>query len=959
MRAALAKLPEPTKSKPNGRSRKSNFSRFRVQQLEHLELRRLLSATITVNGVGDDDSPNGMLTLREAIRLSNGTKAFSSLSPEEKQLVQGAPGENTLDTIKFNLPVDGTRTIVVGEGGLPSIFEPLIIDGTTQPGFNASTHVPVVAIDASAAGDFHSGLDIVGGGSVVKGLAIHGAPGSGILLRLRGGNTIMGNFIGTDLTGTVTESYGNRGAGIHILDSPDNQIGDANPGEGNLISGNLGGVVISNGASTGNRVYNNFIGTDVTGTKSLGNRFHGVLVTAQPGRTDYASGTSIGGALANQGNVISGNKENGVAIVRGAGNKVLGNWIGTNSDGSDQLGNSRDGVWVIDAPDTRIGGEEVHARNVISSNLRHGIQISGSGAVGTLVQGNLIGTDGTGLQNFGTDGTDLQNFGNLRHGIFVGEYVEDSDSAPVLPPVVGAPSRTIIGGTTTAARNVISDNDRDGIHIEGRASSTFVLGNFIGTDINGTQPLGNAINGVTILNSTDSIVGGMKDSSDNLIQSGNLISANKEKGVHVDGLFALHNLVLANIIGLNLTGTEAMGNGAGVFVGIGASSNTIGRTTFAERNVISGNALGVAVFGNSNVIQGNYIGTDVGGDRAIGNKIGGVIVAGDFNTIGGEQEDAFNLRGGNLISGNIGNGIQIQSTASDNTVKGNFIGTDRSGQERVSNTQNGILIDNAQRNTIGGETLTPGFSPGNLIAGNGDDGIYIKGADAQNNRVQGNVIGLNNFGELTSNSGSGVRIEQGSGNTIGGIPTSGKTVGNVISGNLHGVVVLNGGNNKISGNLIGTDKTGAMRMGNIEAGVTLQDSSGNVVGGESQEERNIISGNLGFGVAIIRPLSTGNTVKGNFIGTDLAGAAPVPNSKDGVTIALGAEKNVIGGRLPQRANVISGNLGDGVSILGPGGFNDLLGNSIGVGVDGVTNVGNAEHGVVIDDSNDNDIGGGT
>jgi hypothetical protein len=271
-------------------------------------------ATITVNSTVDTNAVDEVLTLREAILIANGERSI--LSSEERSQVVGSPTAASLDLIRFDIPTtdpgfnpeSGAWTIrpgvdtrssggglfvtIVIDVGLPEITSPVIIDGTTQPGFNATTHMPIIEIDASKAassdGFIGSGLVITAGNSTVKGLVINRAPANGISLLIRGGNTIIGNFIGTDLTGTVTDSFGNRSDGIFILDSADNQIGRANNGEGNLISGNFAGIAIVNGGSTGNRVQNNLIGTDITGRFQRGNDF-GVLISSSGDRDDEAS----------------------------------------------------------------------------------------------------------------------------------------------------------------------------------------------------------------------------------------------------------------------------------------------------------------------------------------------------------------------------------------------------------------------------------------------------------------------------------------------------------------------------------------------------------------------------------------------------------------------------------------------------------------------------------------------
>ena len=107
-------------------------------------------ATITVNSAADTAAPGNVLTLREAILLSNGTLSISQLTPEQRAQVKGTHSDTTRDTIAFNIPGDGVRTIFVGgkvlpfSRLLPFITHQVIIDGTTQPGFDRTTHVPVI-----------------------------------------------------------------------------------------------------------------------------------------------------------------------------------------------------------------------------------------------------------------------------------------------------------------------------------------------------------------------------------------------------------------------------------------------------------------------------------------------------------------------------------------------------------------------------------------------------------------------------------------------------------------------------------------------------------------------------------------------------------------------------------------------------------------------------------------------
>ena len=141
-----------------------------------------------------------------------------------------------------------------------------------------------------------------------------------------------------------------------------------------------------------------------------------------------------------------------------------------------------------------------------------------------------------------------------------------------------------------------------------------------------------------------------------------------------------------------------------MIVGGGCSSNILGGNSSGARNIISGNTR-VGVFlqdpGTTlNRVEGNYIGTDSDGVQPVPNGGDGIVIGGEAqsNTIGGAAPGA-----GNLISGNIGNGIQLQQVGTSvNQVLGNYIGTDRTGQVRLPNDDGVVLILGASNNIVGG-----------------------------------------------------------------------------------------------------------------------------------------------------------------------------------------------------------------------------------------------------------------
>ena len=235
------------------------------------------------------------------------------------------------------------------------------------------------------------------------------------------------------------------------------------------------------------------------------------------------------------------------------------------------------------------------------------------------------------------------------------------------------------------------------------------------------------------------------------------------------------------------------------------SNNTIGGTTAGARNVISGNAIdGVNISGNEttdNVVEGNYIGTNVTGVIAINNHNGVEIQSNaNGNTVGGTTAGARNV-----ISGNSNDGVALDSiggSSANNTVAGNFIGVDSTGQTALPNA-NGVIIVGAFDNTIGGDTA----GADNVISGNSLDGIIV---EANNNIIEGNIIGTSAAGKNLGNGGDGILIQNGStGNIIGGDAPG---AGNVIAFNEeYGVEIQDtSSDNAILGNDIFSNSGGSI-----------------------------------------------------------------------------------------------------------------------------------------------------
>ena len=347
---------------------------------------------------------------------------------------------------------------------------------------------------------------------------------------------------------------------------------------------------------------------------------------------------------------------------------------------------------------------------------------------------------------------------------------------------------------------------------------------------------------------------------------------------------ATNNTISGCWLGLDATGTNAAPNaGQGILIAAGASRNIIGGTNALARNVISGNSqYGVFITDSNttgNMVLGNYLGTDASGSNAVPNGKSGVFIGvANGNLIG-----STNPAGRNIISGNTEYGIYLTSTT-NNAILGNYIGVNAGGESALGNGLSGVgIFSGAQSNYLGGT----GSGAGNVISGNQPYGIFISGAEADNNQVLGNFIGTDAAG--TGSPGTqqyGIGILAGaSANIIGGADPGAR---NVISGNQsYGLYISDPGtsNNFVLGNFIGPDVTGTAAIGDGGFGIGIwNNASGNFIGGTAVGAGNLISGNSGFSYGLAMGGVTGNVVQGNEFGTDLTGTNALANGFANVAI---------------------------------------------------------------------------
>ena len=320
----------------------------------------------------------------------------------------------------------GARNVISGNGSIGVVFVGSADSNLVQGNFigtdatgnldRGNTFEGVLIVDSS--------LNSIGGAASGAGNLISGNNGSGVRLEIADNNVVSGNQIGTDVGGSLDR--GNNQHGVSIFNSSGNTIGGTAAGAGNTISGNnLNGVSIiqpGGGTATGNLLQGNTIGLDSGGTTALGNDFQGVRIFAGDNNT-------LGGTTASARNLISSNGQAGVKLEGNAnGNTIQGNRIGTDTTGTLDRGNDRDGVWLDNSSTNTIGGTVAGAGNLISGNGRNGILLA-YGPNGNVIQGNTIGTQ--------VDGTTA--LGNNRAGVSLFQA-----------------SNTTIGGTVVGEPNIVA-----------------------------------------------------------------------------------------------------------------------------------------------------------------------------------------------------------------------------------------------------------------------------------------------------------------------------------------------------------------------------------------------------------------------------------------------------------------------------------------------------------------------
>ncbi len=861
--------------------------------------------------------------------------------------IQEANARPDRDFIFFKIDGPGVHTIAPTQA-LPLITDVVWVDATTQPGYSGT---PLIELSGSGVSTTDAaGLDFAPGsgveheipfeleGSVVTGMAINKWSGSAIHAQGSPSLQVKKCFIGINSDGVTADTSRRSKTGI-FLENSVAEVGGSLERDGNVISNNDVGITSNDSII----IVGNKVGSDVTGTLALPNRF-GIDLTPLSD-SDRGSTSKI------LDNLISGNTLTAIETLRSSV-EITNNLIGTSANGNAILAIGAYGV-VAPAGFTVIRNNTIAGFADPSSNGSAALVLGGDRH---FVVGNKIGvrSDGTGnLPN--TIGVRLVNSSNSEiiedgfvspagpgniianssyEGIIITCHIDACSGNKIRNNVIknngvldsvglqndGLLLQGLISGIDIID-NTIADNGRNGVSFEPEPAQ--VDGQSTGATIRGNTIAGNGAVGLLLVQSSSNMV-------QNNTVNGNkigirMIRASNSNRIESNELASNHDIDL--LLG---NSTPSFPTGSGSALRPTTPAETCPDTEISQNNTIKGNLIknsqvGIAV---TECARNNTIGD---ADRNLP------------NTFTGNQSGP----GYGMFLGTTTDNPTQDAMPSDNKILGNLFGQDATS----SPNKVGLLVSQAINNQVGMDDLS-----GNIFVANTEGGLILSGSPTTGNLVANNFIGVGVDDSLLDhafgNGGDGIAILATGVNTVKN-NRIGNNRGNGI--NVFGVGLQSDDNSiLISGNEVGV--AGNAPIGNTGAGIRLNNVRHALVGVGGQP-KNIVAANGGDGILIEGDSSKLNTITNTVIGTSQNGANFLANAGNGIHI-IGGSQNTIGG-VPAEGNLISGNTGNGVMVENST-VNAFYGNRIGIFPTDQGNIklANGQNGMKFVNSSNNKVGDG-
>ncbi|MFM8735168.1 MAG: beta strand repeat-containing protein [Pirellulales bacterium] len=623
------------------------------------------------------------------------------------------------------------------------------------------------------------------------------------------------------IIGSGVNSISLSGIVLTIQNFAQNGLSFAGPSTGTTISGM---TIRANGFNGIQLAGGDYTGTTIRTVAISDNGRAGIVAAAA------ATGLTIGGTVAGQGNNILGNGTNGIQLAAGAytGSTIAGNQIVDN----DQNGiATAGGVSAL-----TIGGSTASAANSIAINGANGLLFAAGSYAGTTVAGNSIvlndaagislapaGGSLTGLAIGGTAvGTGNAISSNKATGVLAaagtytgtllaGNQITSNTTAGIsLAPGAGTLSGLAIGGSAAGSANAISANKGVGVLV--------APGTYTSTVIAGNQIAGNTSHGISL-----AAAGGVIAS---LVigTTANQISGNSGDGVNVASGTYTSTLIQGAAINAN-TGAGVRLSPAG---GTVASLTVGGSKTSNLGNTITDDGEGIVAE------AGTYTGTVVQGTTITGAVTGISLSGAQALTVGGATSDL-----GNVISSSTTRGIYATGATTGSVISSNTIS---------SSAVTGIVLQDATGLTVGGS------GAGNTVTG-GQRGIVARGL-VGGTTVSGNTVSGTPTGILLVDARSAAA---GTPFVVGGnTRTAGTGLGNTVTATTIGF--------HARGDLVNTIVTGNLFKATAAGGnaATLVNVTNLLFGGFNAGDGNLCTAGLGNGLYAAGPMTNTRVYRNNF-----------------------------------------------------------------------------------------------